>query len=371
MADHLIPTAALHRWVVELWLAAGSGAREASLTADHLVAANLAGHDSHGVGMLPRYVQSFMNDELKLNQKIELVADSGSLVTIDGKRGMGQSVTYQAMDLAIARAKANGVCVMGLKNAHHLGRVGHWAEQAVAEGLISIHFTNAVAKPAMVAPHGGAEGRFLTNPFTVGIPKANGHGEHLVLDFATSAIAHGKVRVAYNKKVPVPEGCLIDVNGVATNDPAVMFERAAGRSSQGTGALVAAAGHKGYALAMVCELLGAALTGGETAQPEHLTMTYGIWNNMLALVFDPARLGTSGYFDKEVASFVRWVKSAPLRPGFDAILMPGDPERAARKARAKLVPIDSGTLAQLDQAAETIHTAKGHSPGPLSALQAA
>ncbi len=369
MADHHIPTAALHRWVVELWLAAGCSAREASLTADHLVGANLAGHDSHGVGMLPRYVQSFLNNELQLNQKVELVADSGSLITIDGKRGMGQSVTFQAMDIAIARAKAHGVCVMGLKNSHHLGRVGHWAEQAVSEGLISIHFTNAIAKHPMVAPHGGAEARFLTNPFTVGIPKANGQGEALVLDFATSAIAHGKVRVAYNKKVAVPENCLIDVNGEATNDPKVMFERAAGRSSQGVGAMVAAAGHKGYALAMVCELLGAALTGGETAQPENLTMTWGVWNNMLALVFDPAKLGTSGYFDQEVSSFVKWVKSAPLRPGFDAIQMPGDPERAARKLRAKSIPVDSSTLAELDQASKSIHASKGHSPGPLSALQ--
>lgn len=366
MAEHLIPTATLNRWVVDLWLAAGSSEREAALTADHLVGANLAGHDSHGVGMVPRYVQSYLNDELKLNQKVDIVTDSGSLITIDGKRGMGQSVTYQAMDVAIARAKAHGVCVLGLKNSHHLGRVGHWAEQAVAAGLISIHFTNAIAKPTMVAPHGGAEGRFLTNPFTVGIPKANGAGEHLVLDFATSAIAHGKVRVAYNKKVPVPDNCLIDVDGNATNDPTVMFESKTGRSSQGTGALIAAAGHKGYALAMVCELLGAALTGGETAQPRNLNMTYGIWNNMLALVFDPAKLGTSGYFDNEVTSFVQWVKSAPLRPGFDAILMPGDPERAARKQRAALIPIDSGTLAQLDQASASIAARHGRSPGALS-----
>lgn len=369
MAEHLIPTPALHRWTVDLWTAAGSSEREATLTADHLVGANLAGHDSHGVGMIPAYVRSLLANELQLNQRIDIVSDSGNLLTVDGKRGMGQSVTHQAMEVAIARAQANGVCVMGLKNSHHLGRVGHWAEQAVASGLISIHFTNAIARRPMVAPHGGGDGRFLTNPFTVGIPGANGAGLPLVLDFATSAIAAGKVRVAYNKKVPVPENCLLDVDGRPTTDPASMFIPAQGQRGEGTGALVSAAGHKGYALAMVCELLGAALTGGETAAPHNRTMTHGIWNNMLALVFDPARLGTGPYFAKEVESFVDWVKQAPLRDGFDAILMPGDPERLARTQREKMMPIDAGTMRELDAASRSIAERRGQSPGPLSALE--
>jgi hydroxycarboxylate dehydrogenase B len=368
MAEHFIPTPALHRWVVDLWRAAGSSHHEASLTGDHLVGANLAGHDSHGVGMVPRYVQSFLNDELKLNQTVAIANDSGSLVTVDGKRGMGQHVTWQAMNIAIERAKAHGVCVLGLKNSHHLGRVGHWAEQAVAAGLVSVHFTNAISTPTMVAPHGGAQGRFLTNPFTVGIPRGNGSGEPVVLDFATSAIAHGKVRVAYNKKVAVASGSLIDAQGAATDDPAVMFESPPDQPGR-TGALLPAAAHKGYALAMVCELLGAAMTGGETTQPDNLTMTYGIWNNMLAIVFDPQRLGTGGYFEDETRRFVQWVKSAPLRPGFSEIQMPGDPERSARKLRAAAIPIDTATLAQLDQASAAIAKRTGGSPGPLSALE--
>jgi uncharacterized oxidoreductase len=266
------------------------------------------------------------------------------------------------MEIAVDRARRHGVCVLGLRNAHHIGRVGHWAEQAVASGLVSVHFTNAVSAPAMVAPHGGAQARFLTNPFTAGFPGPG--GEPIVLDFATSAIAQGKVRVAYNSKARAPPGCLIDAQGRATDDPAVLFEPEEGPR----GALVTFAGHKGYALAMVCELLGAALIGGPTTRPENMTMKHAILNNMLAIVFDPARLGPSGRFEIEARGFIDWVRSAPLTGAIDSILMPGDPERRSRKARAQAIPIDGGTLSELDAASAAIARAKGSAPGPLSAI---
>jgi uncharacterized oxidoreductase len=366
MASHLIPTAALHRWVIDLFRAAGSSDREATLTADHLVGANLAGHDSHGVGMAPRYVDSLLNHELQLNQTVAVTTDTGPMLSVDGRRGMGQSVAFQAMELAIARARQHGVCVMGLRHSHHLGRVGHWAEQAVAAGLVSIHFTNAVSRNPMVAPHGGGEGRFNTNPFTVGMPRND--GGPIVLDFATSAIAAGKVRVAYNKKVPVPPGSLIDAEGQPTDDPAVLFEPPEGPH----GALVPFARHKGFALSMVCELLGAALTGGETTHPANLPARYGVWNNMLAIVFDPARMAGGQGFEAEARHFVDWVQSARLSADGEAlggILMPGDIERRTRAERAQQVPVDSGTLAQLDQAAAAIGARFGQSPGPVSALE--
>ena len=368
MADYSsISPEALHQWTRDLFQAAGSSEREAALTADHLVGANLSGHDSHGVGMAPRYVNSLLNDELQLNQTVGIVADTGSMLVIDGKRGMGPSVAFQTMELAIERAKQHGVAAVGLRNAHHIGRIGHWAEQAVAHGLISVHFTNALSTPALVAPFGGAEGRFITNPFTVGIPRPN--GEPIVLDFATSAIAHGKVRVAHNKKVKVPFGSLMDAKGKLTDDPGVMFPEPG--SNDPIGALVTFAEHKGYALSMVCELLGAALTGGETTQPKNYPKQYGVWNNMFALVFDPKRLGTQGRFESEAQSFVDWVKSARLSEAGEAlggIMMPGDPERRMRAARAKDIPIDAGTLQQLDDAAKAINASKGSKVAVLSSL---
>ncbi len=365
MADHLIPTRALHTWVVDLFRASGSSSHEATLTADHLVGANLAGHDSHGVGMAPKYVASLLNNELQLNQRVRVLTDTGSMVVVDGQRGMGQSVTHQAMEIAIERARQHGCCVMALRNAHHLGRVGHWAEQAIAQSLVSIHFTNAISHMAMVAPHGGAQARFLTNPFTVGIPIAG--SEPIVLDFATSAVAHGKVRVAYNKGVAVPPGSLIDAQGRPTDDPAVMFEPEGGPF----GSLRTTGGHKGHALAMVCELLGAALTGGETLHPGNPLPVSGVWNNMLAIVFDPARLGTGAWFESQARDFIAWVKSSP--PAADnpegEVLVPGEPERRARQARAQMIPIDPGTMAQMDEASASVASRFGQSPGPLSALE--
>lgn len=363
MAEHRIPTAGLHRWVVDLWLAAGSDAREAQLTADHLVGANLSGHDSHGVGMIPKYVLSWLGEQLQLNQQVSVVHESGGILSLDGNRGMGQAVTEEAMRMGIARAQEHGVCVMGLRRSHHLGRVGHWAEQATAAGMISIHFVNVLSKP-IVAPHGGYDARFGTNPFTIGVPVAG--APPLVLDFATSAIALGKVRVAHNKGVAVPAGSLMDPAGHPTDDASVMFP------APGTpqGALRTFGEHKGYVLAVMCELLGAAVTGGHTIRPETLTHEHAVWNNMLAIIFDPARLGSSTTFGHEVEAFVEWMKASRLQPGNDAIRLPGDPERAFRRARADFIPVDAGTLAQLDDAATRVLQARGQSPGPLSALAA-
>ncbi|NCV89767.1 MAG: malate/lactate/ureidoglycolate dehydrogenase [Betaproteobacteria bacterium] len=384
MADFLIDPQTLERWVYDLWRCAGSQEREAQDTAEHLVLANLSGHDSHGVGMNDRYVASLMHQELRLNQSIRLAHDAANLFIADGQRGMGQSVARQAMDLGIERALLHGHCIFGLRHAHHIGRIGHWAEMAADKGLVSVHFTNAIGSPTMVAPFGGAQARFLTNPFTAAIPRKE--EAPIIVDFATSAIAHGKVRVAYNKGVEVPDACLIDAKGRPTNNPAVMFEP---DDDGQLGALLTFGGHKGYGLALVCELLGAALIGGESIHPKHFPQQYAIWNNMLVILIDPDRLGQASYFSEELARFVQWLESAALSQGSsqalsqsseaaaaaatiftDRVLLPGEPEVAMRKARAKAIPIDANTLAQLDRCAQRVEEAFGRSPGALSSLEA-
>ena len=358
-ADVLLPTDKMRAWVYELFRAAGSAEKEARLTADHLVGANLAGHDSHGVGMVAPYVRSLKADELQLNQRLSVVTDTDTLLVVDGNRGIGQSMAFQAMQLAIERARRHGVVIVGLRNSHHIGRVGHWAEQAIAAGLASIHFTNVVSRP-LVAPHGGRQGRFGTNPLTVGLPRRD--APPILLDFATSAIAVGKVRVAYNRQVEAPPGVLIDHAGNPTTKPAVMYE-------EPIGALLTAAGHKGYALAMVCDLLGSALFGGHTPHPDRLRVP-GLYNNMLVIVFDPARFGAGEHFEQEAKAFIEYVQSAKQTDPAHPIEIPGDAERRYRVQRAQALPVDAGTLRTLDEAARAINTLRGAELPPASSLAA-
>lgn len=244
----------LHQFVVSLFTHLGSTPGEATLVADHLIAANLAGHDSHGVGMIPSYVKSHAGGFLQLNRHATVTKDAGAVVTLDGNAGFGQVVAHEAMQLGIEKAKQHGMAAIALRNAHHVGRIGYWAEQCAAAGLISIHFVSVIGDP-MVAPFRGKDSRFGTNPLCVVFPRA-GHPP-LLLDYATSAIAFGKTRVAWHKGEAVAPGCLIDAEGRPTTDPAVM-------QTSPLGALLTFAQHKGYALATLCEVLGGALSGGQT-----------------------------------------------------------------------------------------------------------
>ncbi|MEY2801919.1 MAG: hypothetical protein RL513_1504, partial [Pseudomonadota bacterium] len=152
---HVISAHDLRQRCERILRAAGSQADEARTVAANLVLANLSGHDSHGVGMLPRYIEAVLEGGLKPNTGVRVALDTGTLLGLDGQCGYGQVVGEQAMRLGIERARAHGSCIMTLAQAHHLGRIGHWAEMAVEAGLVSLHFVNVAANPA-VAPWGGA-----------------------------------------------------------------------------------------------------------------------------------------------------------------------------------------------------------------------
>jgi uncharacterized oxidoreductase len=226
---------------------------------------------------------------------------------------------------------------------------------------VSLHFVNVLSK-AVVAPFGGKDARYGTNPFTIGLPIPG--AQPIVLDFATSAIALGKVRVAKNKGADVPEKCLLDANGEPTVDPGVMFPSA----GDAPGALRAFGDHKGFALAVMCELLAGGLTGGATIRPETLRHRYAIWNNMLTVIFDPNLLNVGAAFAQEVNSFIEWVRSSRRTNNEQSILMPGDLEQATRRERTGSITIDADTLRDLDAAARSVQTTMGASPGPLSDL---
>ena len=328
----------LTRAIEAVVAAGGSEPREAKLVAENLVMANLLGHDSHGVGMIPRYIDSLLEGGLSVNQHPKVQIDTGALLALDGCQGYGQVIGQEAMAMAIERAKKHGSCVMTLGRSHHLGRIGQWGEQAVAEGLISIHFVNVISR-AIVAPHGGADARFGTNPVCIAIPLP---GEPpFLLDMATSAVAQGKIRVAHNKREKVSREWLIDDHGNPTDDPRYGVV-------DPLGALRTFGGHKGYGLSVACELLGGALSGGGTEHQGGDRSKKRVWNGMLAILIDPARIENNGLFGAETAEFLASLRKSPPAPGFDKLRIAGDPERETRAKRERDgISVDDNTWKEI------------------------
>ena len=349
----------LHALTKAICRGVGSSEREADLVANHLVAANLAGHDSHGVGMLPLYVRCWGENKLKPNQHVDVLRDQGSILVLDGRRGFGQVMAFEAMELGMAKAKEEGAAIVALRNSFHIGRIGYWSELCAKGGFASMHYVNVIDNDPIVAMHGAGEPVISTNPYSAAMPGRE--GEPLVLlDMATSKIAMGKARVAKNKGVPVPDGCLLDGDGLPTTDAGQMFP-------ERLGALVAMGEHKGSGLALICELFAGALTGGQTLQPGH-PRTGGAINNMLSIIIDPNALGDAEATLNESEAMVRHAKGAKPRDGFDQILMPGEPEAMQRKQRLeKGVDVDETSWQEiLDAAAaagvsaDEIETLIGH-----------
>src|ERR1700750_1973440 len=206
--------------VADVFNHAESSSEEARRIATYLTTANLTGHDSHGVIRVPVYIRWKKMGSVVPNQTAEVVVDAPSLAVVDGKFGYGQTVAPHAVRIGIEKCRNSGVAVVALRNAGHIGRVGDWAEMAAAEGLVSIHFVNA-AGSLLGAPYGGVEKRLSTAPYCVGIPRQG--QDPIVLDFATSIVAEGKVLVASRGGKKLPKGALIDADGTLSEDPAVLY----------------------------------------------------------------------------------------------------------------------------------------------------
>lgn len=344
MKNQLFRHESLARAIEAIVAAGGSEPREAKMVAENLVTANLVGHDSHGVGMIPRYVDALLEGGLSANQHVRIALDAGALVSVDGCQGYGQVIGREATELAIERAQHHGSCIMALGRSHHLGRIGQWAEQAVAQGLISLHFVNVISR-SIVAPYGGADARFGTNPVCIAIPLP---GEPpFVLDMATSAVAQGKVRVAYNKGEKVSPEWLIDDRGNPTSEAHFGVV-------EPFGALRTFGLHKGYGLALACELLGGALTGGGTWHSEDRSKRR-VWNGMLSILIDPKRLDSGNLFGNEAREFLDSLRKSPVAPGFDKVRIAGEPEREARAQRERSgISVDETTWNEILAAAEKL-----------------
>ncbi len=335
----------LRAFAAGLLLTAGSLPAEALVVSDHLVDANLAGHDSHGLGMLPLYLDSVRRGKLFVNVSPRRVNDFAAIQVFEGDRGFGHPAARVVLDAAMQRASEYGVGLVALRNSGHLGRLGAHGEYAAAAGYAALLLVNATGRPPSVAPHGGSVARLSSNPFCLAFPALEGVAP-VVLDAATAGMAIGKARVARASGQPLPPGLLLDDKGQPTTDPRFAL-------GDPQGALLPFGSHKGSGLGLFCELFAGALCGAETAQPGNGNQQrMGATNNLLAIVIAPQRLGDTGGAFVEARAMLDYFRSAaPMDPAHP-VLLPGEIEARTRAQRmADGIRIDAATWKQLSRLA--------------------
>jgi uncharacterized oxidoreductase len=334
---------ALARLVAGIFHAASCSRAEGERIAAHLVEANLVGHDSHGVIRVAPYVQWLKARKVFADRSIQVVFENDVIAVLDGQFGFGQTIGEQAMALGIAKCGKHGVAVIALRNCGHLGRIGDWPMMAAKAGKLSLHWVNTSGAGILVAPHGGIQRRISNNPIAAGVPIAD--KPPILLDISASTIAEGKIKVALNKGVPVPENCLIDAQGRPTTDPKAFY-------ADPPGAILSMAGHKGYGLAMMCEVLAGALTGGGCSDPKNADR---LSNSMLSILIDPGLFQKKPAFSAEIERFIAWVKSSKKTTPDGEILVPGEIEDRTKAKRLRDgIEIDETTWSQIQATAKLV-----------------
>jgi uncharacterized oxidoreductase len=337
-----VPTVApdpLVRFATTLFAAAGVPADESALVATSLVASNLAGHDSHGVLRVMQYVQALNDGLLCTGVSLKILNQTPAVLTCDGQWGLGQVQAHRLLDLLVPMAQQIGLSAGTLMQCGHIGRLGEYGERVARQKLVLLATVNNHGFGRAVAPPGGTAGRIGTNPLCVAIP-ADGDAE-VILDIGTSVCAEGKVRVAFNKGETVPEGWLLDAQGLPTTDPSTFYAKPPGTILP----LGGPQAYKGFGLGLVLDLLAGGLSGGPCSRPEIGPRSA---NAVVFILFDPARFVGMAHFEREIHDLIVNVRSSPPTTAGATIQLPGDPERQAREKRLKTgIPIDEGTWSQL------------------------
>ena len=329
-----------------IFVQAGLSEDEADRVARSLVMANLMGHDSHGVIRVPQYLEAIRDGRVKAGQQIQVIREADASAVVDGCEGFGQTVCGQAMELALSKARQRSVAAVELYNSSHIGRLGEYVEQAAAANMIGICMCNNHGGGLWQPPFGGIDRRMSPGPIAVGIP--TGDEFPIVVDMTTSVVAEGKVRVQHNRGEQIPEGWAIDAEGKPTTDPEVFY-------GPPKGALLPLGGiaaHKGYALSVVVDILSGALGGAGCSRDPELK---GGRNGVFMMALDIGAFTGRDQFREEVQSFVAFLKSSRLMPGFDAISLPGEKEHTARRQKERDgLPVDDATCRLLADAARDL-----------------
>ena len=325
-------TEALHGFVEQVFIQLGIPERAARVVSEALVAADLEGIASHGVMLVPMYVERMLAGSVSKNIEAVLISDNENAIVLDAGHALGQLTSTQATRLAVERARKHGFAAVAVRNGFHFGTAGYWARSIAAEGLIGIVMCNTRA--LMPAP-GGAERLVCNNPLAIALP---GDPE-FVVDMAMSASAMGKIRLAAAEGKPIPQGWAADEQGKPTTDAAAAIK----------GMLLPAAGPKGFGLAAAIDLLCAGLSGGALADEVGLlygdpARPYGCSHLFLAL--DAARFGATDFEDR-VSRFSGKIRESRRAAGVERVFAPGDVERARRAENGDECPVSSDVMVKL------------------------
>lgn len=318
---------------------AGMPANDARLVADTLVQADLWGHQSHGVLRLPWYLNRLKAGVCNPVAAPVFVVDAGAVAVIDGGDAMGQVLTDHAMRDAIRRAKAHGIAAVTVRNSNHFGTALYYTLTAARAGCVAFLSTNA--SPAM-APWGGRTKTVGTNPWSWAAPA--GKYDPMVLDIANTGVARGKIYLARQKGQQIPEGWAIDANGAPTTDPSAAID----------GIILPMAGHKGYAIAAMMDMLSGVLSGSAfgsgVAGPYQTERRSGAGH--FAIVLDISAFQPLTDFERSMEAMIEELKAVPLAVGHDEIFYPGEIEAGndARNRRDGLTMPDD-TVRDLEQVA--------------------
>lgn len=316
----------LESLAINVLSSAGATEDEASIVAQHLVLANLSGHDSHGVIRLPQYVDEIRRGLITPGAELKTVRQWQAGMTIDANNCFGQVACHHAMLQVIEKASHNGVAAITLSRCGHSGRIGTYGELAAEKGMIGLVVNNAGGNGQWVAPFGGLRGRLATNPLCIAAPTRGDFP--LVLDMSTCVAPEGKVRHYHQSQKNTPDGWLIDSEGRPTNDPAALYQTPPGALLP----LGDDAGYKGYGLAVMIDILAGALSGTGCCRAD-VNLSSG--RGLMMIAVDIEIWTTRKLFDQSVDSLVQHIRSTPVRPGYDAVLLPGEFEFRNRQHRSQ------------------------------------
>jgi LDH2 family malate/lactate/ureidoglycolate dehydrogenase len=327
-------TAGLHSWIAKCFASTGMSVADSGILADSLIFAEQRGVASHGLSRIPIYVARLQAGGLNPRPDVSM-QQSGAVTVVDGDSGVGAVVVLRSAELAADAARVHGIALVAVRSIGHAGALGFYVDRLAAQGLVGLVFGNA--DPIMVPPRGG-RAVLGSNPLAIAVPPSDAHTAPM-LDMATTAVAHGKIVMAAARGEQIPDSWAVDAHGAATSDPTAALG----------GALLPAAGAKGFGLSFLIDVLTAGLSGGRTGGDiaplyEHPGRSQGA--SLIIVAIDPQHCAGADELTRATQQVADAVRASGPEHG-EVPMIPGEPESRSAIANADQLLVPQVVLDQL------------------------